>query len=183
MESRETFKFAVFEGIKRPGIDKLMNALEATDFYTAPCSTRYHLCVPGGLVQHSLNVYDRLWSLVQANGFNYSRETVAVVSLFHDLCKANTYGVENRWCKVDGQWEQYETYTYAEQFTYGHGEKSVYYLMKYLVLTDEEAQAIRYHMGAWQDGERRSAGNAFKQNNLAVLLHIADMMATYFDEQ
>ena len=43
--------------VKRDGIEKVLAWLESTDFFTAPASTQYHLCVEGGLCQHSLNVF------------------------------------------------------------------------------------------------------------------------------
>ena len=59
---------AEFEGlakkyIKREGIEKVLAWLDSTDFYTAPASTKYHLCVEGGLCQHSLNVFHRMVDL------------------------------------------------------------------------------------------------------------------------
>ena len=47
--------------VQRNGMDKLMNyIIKKTDFYSAPASTRFHLACEGGLLQHSLNVYDCL---------------------------------------------------------------------------------------------------------------------------
>lgn len=49
--------------VKREGLPKLMNYIRnQTDFYRAPASTRFHLACEGGLLQHSLNVYDCLLS-------------------------------------------------------------------------------------------------------------------------
>ena len=73
-------------------------------------------------------------------------------------------------------------YKFDEDFVYGHGEKSVYIVSAFMKLTREEAVAIRFHMGPWQDGEKQNAGKAFEQCSIAALLHIADMMATYLDE-
>ena len=46
--------------VQRDGIQKLVNYINKTDFYKAPASTRFHLACEGGLLQHSLNVYDCL---------------------------------------------------------------------------------------------------------------------------
>lgn len=47
--------------VDRAGIDKLLGYIRnKTDFYKAPASTRFHLACEGGLLQHSLNVYDCL---------------------------------------------------------------------------------------------------------------------------
>ena len=69
-----------------------------------------------------------------------------------------------------------------EKFVFGHGEKSVYLITKYMELTDEEAQAIRFHMSSWVENDKAMAGKVFATNKLAWLLHVADEMATYWDE-
>ena len=38
----------------------IQNYLDGTDFFTAPCSTKYHLSVEGGLCQHHLNVEENI---------------------------------------------------------------------------------------------------------------------------
>lgn len=112
-----------------------------------------------------------------------SKETLAICSLLHDLCKVDFYVPETRNRKnAAGNWESYQSYTIDDKLPYGHGEKSVYIISGFMKLTREEAMAIRWHMGAWQDGEARDAGNAFEKYPLAVLTHFADMMATDFDE-
>jgi len=80
-----------------------------------------------------------------------------------------------------GKWEKKPYYAVEDQFPYGHGEKSVYLIRKHMKLTDEEAMAIRWHMGGFDDGSK-SCGAAFAQYPLALHLHIADMQATYSDE-
>ena len=70
----------------------------------------------------------------------------------------------------------------------GHGEKSMYLAMKYIQLTDEEALAIRWHMGGYDDAARAYVGgmtqsNAFRQYPMAAALSIADMYAAYLIER
>ncbi len=48
------------ENIKRDGADVLLDWLKKSDFFTAPASTKYHGAYEGGLLEHSLNVYDCL---------------------------------------------------------------------------------------------------------------------------
>ncbi len=54
--------------------------------------------------------------------------------------------------------------------------------MQFMKLTDEEAQAIRFHMGPWNCEEKQDAGKAFEKNPLAFFLHFADSAATFLDE-
>ena len=176
--------------IKREGSDKLLAYLKNSDFFTAPASARYHLAEEGGLHQHSVNVYRRLVSLVKLEyGDNYqsivSDETLAVCGLLHDLCKINYYVTEMRNVKENGAWKSVPYFKVDEKFPYGHGEKSVFIVMNYIKLTAEEAMAINWHMGGFDErvkGGSFSISRAFQQYPLAVLLHIADVMASYLDE-
>lgn len=187
------------ENIQREGSEKLLTWLKATDFFTAPASTKYHLSCAGGLCKHSINVYERLLSLyiqeiakkeninAEEVGLHLTsarKETIAICSLLHDLCKVNFYETEYRNKKNEetGVWEKVPTYVVHDQLPYGHGEKSVYIISAFMKLTREEAMAIRFHMGLAQEGDLRSCGAAFEMYPLAVLTHMADMQATYLDE-
>lgn len=189
---KDKFIKAYTENITRPGADKLLAWIESSDFFAAPASTRFHLSSPGGLLEHSLHVFERMKAICANEatitpGFNEpSMETIAVCGLLHDICKANFYAVEMRNRKNDqGRWEQYPFYVVDDKLPYGHGEKSVYIISGFTRLSREEAMAIRWHMG-FADNDFRgggySVGNAFEKFPLAVLLHIADLQATYLDE-
>lgn len=189
---KDKFIKAYTENITRPGADKLLAWIESSDFFTAPASTRFHLSSPGGLLEHSLHVFERMKAICANEatitpGLNEpSMETIAVCGLLHDICKANFYAVEMRNRKNDqGRWEQYPFYVVDDKLPYGHGEKSVYIISGFMRLSREEAMAIRWHMG-FADNDFRgggySVGNAFEMFPLAVLLHIADLQATYLDE-
>lgn len=189
---KDKFIKAYTENITRPGADKLLAWIESSDFFAAPASTRFHLSSPGGLLEHSLHVFERMKAICANEatitpGFNEpSMETIAVCGLLHDICKANFYAVEMRNRKNNqGRWEQYPFYVVDDKLPYGHGEKSVYIISGFMRLSREEAMAIRWHMGFSDNdfqGGGYSVGNAFDKFPLAVLLHIADLQATYLDE-
>lgn len=141
MTNKERFKEIFISQVTRPGAADLLAWLGTTDFFEAPASTRFHGAYPGGLVEHSLNVYYAL--LGQSTIREYGGESVAVVALLHDVCKTGYYRRER-----DGK------YSVKDQLPMGHGEKSVYLVMKFMDLTDEEALAIRWHMGAYDDAFR-----------------------------
>lgn len=179
------------ESITRPGSDKLLNYLisEQSDFFTAPCSTRFHGSYAGGLVQHSINVYNCLKDYLSRQrtkdvyGMEYTNESIALTALLHDVCKMNFYSVDYRNAKNEqGVWEKVPYYTINDQLPYGHGEKSVYIVSGFMRLTREEAFAIRYHMGFSGIEDRNSIGKAFEMFPLAFALSVADMEATYFLE-
>ena len=177
--------------IKREGSDKLLEYLTSSscDFFEAPASTRFHGSYAGGLVEHSLNVYDCLCDYLDRKrvrdiyGMEYSDESIAISALLHDLCKANCYTVGTRNVKDDnGVWQKVPVYNFDDPLPYGHGEKSVYIISGYMKLTREEAFAIRYHMGFSGDENALNVGKAFEMFPLAFALSTADMEATYFVE-
>lgn len=162
--------------IKRRGADKLLSYLVNKGFLEAPASTKYHGSYEGGLVEHSVNVMNRLMRREILR--DYTKETLAIAGLLHDVCKLDNYIKQ----ETDGK----ETYEYNKNaFPAGHGEKSIFLIQRFMNLTDEEILAIRWHMGAFDDAVRggsRDINAAYKRSKLAVYLHLADMAATYIDE-
>ena len=176
MELVEKFQSIVKECIHREGIESLLAWLDKTDWYTAPASSKFHGNYPCGLLKHSLRVYEQLKKKQEPGE---SDETVAIVSLFHDLCKINTY---KEHCKSDKGVTKY-TYSIENQFPFGHGEKSVLWLVKHIDLTDEEMLVIRWHMGQMMT-KNMSEAVAFEQvvhkYKLALKLSQADEEASYW---
>lgn len=187
-ENTERFLGLCRAKIHREGLDKLLNWLQESDFFAAPASTRYHGDFPGGLAEHSLNVYDCLVDYLarprvkEEFGLVYSEESVAVVALFHDLCKVNFYKTEKRNKKIDGVWQEVEVYTIDDKFPFGHGEKSVYMVQSFMPLKREEALAIRWHMGFSGQEDSSYVGQGLAAAPLAVALSVADEEATFFME-
>ena len=176
--------------IRREGSEKLLDYLcsDNCDFFTAPASTRYHVAYPGGLLEHSLNVYDCLSDYLarprvrEIYGLDYSEESIAIVALLHDLCKINFYKESTRNVKENGVWKTVPFYTIEDDLPYGHGEKSVYIISGFMRLTRDEAFAIRYHMGFSGNEDNNTVGAAFAKFPLAIALATADMEAAYFIE-
>lgn len=195
MERRDNEFITTYRAlIKRDGADKLLDYLmNKSDFFTAPASSKFHNDFEGGLLSHSLNVYYRLIKLLEAEyGENwkevYSPETAAIVGLLHDVCKVDSYEVDYRNVKNKdtGAWEKVPYYKVEDKLPYGHGEKSVYIIGGFMRLTREEAMAINWHMGGFDDRARGGSfavSAAFRDYPLAVLTHTADFLATYLDEK
>ena len=177
--------------ITRPGSAELLDYLEnKSDFFTAPASARYHSACEGGLCMHSLNVYHCLTDILarprvrEVYGFDYSAETVALTALLHDACKIECYKVSSRNVKgPDGKWTAVPFYQFDDPLPYGHGEKSVYIVNGFVLLSREEAMAIRWHMGFSGPEDSRTIGNALQKYPLAYALAMADMEASYFCEK
>lgn len=175
--------------IDRPGMDDLMAWLERSDFYTAPASTRFHGNYPGGLLEHSMNVYDCLTNLavVRCSDLNIPKDSVAISALFHDVTKANYYVSSTRNVKDEttGVWRKEPCYKTEDKLPLGHGEKSVIILQSFIKLTRDEIFAIRWHMGGFDSavkGGDFGMSKAFELCPLAVMTHLADMEATYLIE-
>lgn len=177
--------------INREGSEKLLEYMlsKSSDFFVAPSSTRFHNSHEGGLVEHSLNVYECLKDYLSRERARdqyqmvYNEGSIAIVALLHDICKINCYKAGSRNVKDEnGVWKSVAIYEYEDSLPYGHGEKSVYIISGFMKLTREEAFAIRYHMGFSGTEDKRSIGDAFKMFPLAFALCTADMEATYFIE-
>ena len=190
-QTKQEFLEIFYDNVERDGAEELLNYLDKTDFYSAPASSRFHNNFEGGLCAHSINVYKRLLSLVQHEfGKDWektiSAESVAIIGLLHDVCKVNYYATEMRNVKIDGQWEQRPYYKVDDTLPYGHGEKSVYMISGFMKLTREEAMAINWHMGAFDERARNNTSilkNVFQKYPIAFLTHVADYMASYLDEE
>ena len=192
MNAKEEFIDIYRQYIRREGADALLDYLEnKSDFFTSPASAKFHGSYPGGLCEHSLNVYHCLVDdlsrerVQELYGIEASPESVAIVALLHDVCKIGCYKAGSRNVKNEqtGQWEKVPAYFYEDPMPYGHGEKSVYIISGFMRLTRSEAMAIRWHMGfSGSSDEKHLVGKAFEQYPLAFALSVADMEATYFLE-
>ena len=196
-EKKERF-IKLLRSTERQGIEEVINYLEKSGFFIAPASTSHHLNYEGGLMEHSMNVYDMAMALrgpiVAMKPEMEERlpeKSIIIAALLHDTCKANIYKKAKKWNLGNG-WkpELVESYTtnYSEM-PVGHGEKSVIMLLSLgMKLTLDETVAIRWHMGAWdlafQSYEAKSnineAGNRYP---LLSLIQSADNMATHILEQ
>lgn len=187
------FYIQLLKSVRRPGVDALIDYLEKSDFFEAPASTIYHGSYAGGLVEHSLNVYTMLqWYVANLQDSDFelpkiSEESVIIVALLHDLCKVNCYHESTRNVKNEqtGRWEKVPCYKRDPLLPMGHGGKSVFIIQQFIKLTPEEAQAIYWHMGAYDTSPYNTLnelGKSYEMNLLAFLLNQADMMAAYIAE-
>lgn len=188
-ENERRFEEIYKQNITREGSDLFWEYLTSvnSDFFRSPASARFHGSYEGGLLEHSLNVYDCLCDYLSRErtkdvyNMEYSDETIAIVSLLHDICKINCYKKGTRNVKDDnGVWHAVPTFEFDDKMPYGHGEKSVYIINGYMRLSREEAFAIRYHMGFSGQEDARTVGTVFEKYPLAYALSVADMEATYF---
>ena len=133
---------------------------------------------------HSLSVFDVLMEK-HFDEDTDSLESFTICALLHDLCKAQFYKVSTRNVKNEetGNWEKVPFYAVDDIFPYGHGEKSVFLIERFMKLRIEEAMAIRWHMGGFDDNSGYTIGIAYQKYPLAVKLHLADLESTYLREK
>lgn len=187
MGYKEEFEEIYASKIKRNGAAELLAWLNSTDFFTAPASTKFHCACLGGLVQHSVSVYHVMMEK-HFDPQTDSEESFAICALLHDVCKAQFYkkGTRNVKNEETGAWEKRPYYTIDDSYPYGHGEKSVFLIERFLRLKTSEAIAIRWHMGGFDDSARGGSfaiSQAYEKYPIAVKLHLSDLESTYLREK
>lgn len=197
----------------REGIEELLEWLHGTDFYTAPARAEHGCSYPGGLLEHSLDVYHCLheklipgassaWNSIAADP-DVTEESVIISTLLHDLCKIGIFFVTRvnrknydpdvvakaeKWSvkqDKDGQfiWEAVPGYRLDETMPLGRGEKSVILAQRYIRLTDAEMYAIRWHNGFYEADDKWMVSNVMAAYPLVLGLYEADLEATYITEK
>jgi HD superfamily phosphohydrolase YqeK len=189
-ENKQRF-VKLLKDTQRENIDYVIEDLENLGFFEAPASVNNHHNHPGGLVEHSLNVYDAAMELRSSiiklrpdTEAELRPDAIAITALLHDVCKADLYRVIKRARKNEiGMYEKFDEYAVDyTNFPVGHGEKSVIMLLRSgLDLEDDEILAIRWHMGPWEVissiDQERNYRSAQKASALVPLIHTADSLA------
>lgn len=192
----ELIKSITREGLK---VDELLNYLETSDFFIAPSSTKYHGAYPGGLCEHSLDVYKNLKMLLDNHPqYFYEDDTVKIVSLLHDISKTNLYKKDIRNKKVYHEsgsktdnlgrydWVSEEVYSidYDHRLIYGNHEQTSEFMVRlFTPLSMEESIALLHHHGGmgW-DSTQINITDIYKNYPLALFLHIADLIGAYINQ-
>ena len=149
---------------------------ENTSWLDAPASsyTKYHCCFPGGLITHSVSVTKTLFKLRRALYPEVSVESCAIVGLFHDAGKVGGVGAP-MYIPQTNEWKRNklgQIYEISDRATFlDVPTRSLSFIMKFIELTVEEIQAIRYHDGQYCD-ENHCVAN--KEQPLTRLLQMAD---------
>lgn len=163
--------------------------LRTTDFYTAPASTRYHDSIPGGLLIHSIKVYNQLLDVIKLPSFktiDLAEATLAV--LMHDWCKINYYESYEKNVKDEktGTWSKQTAYRVNQKgMPLGHGATSMFLASRVIPLSIDQALSIRWHMGHYNvaDKEESEYQKAVNDCPMVYMLQICDQLAcnTYAD--
>lgn len=177
MQIKETIS-NILKATGRKGIEELLEYMDANGFYSAPCSSKYHLCKPGGLAEHSLNVFEQAAAMIEAFYIKqdkpFSHELInsaAICSILHDIGKIGQYGKS---VYIENEDPGIQPYNVNYELLYvPHEVRSIAIISKFIELTEEEQFAILYHNGLY--GELKSIRG--KETPLYMILHFADMWA------
>lgn len=183
MSNKEKF-IKLLEATKLFGMDRLLEVIEDGGFYTSPCSTKHHLCKEGGLLEHSLNVFEMLCRLNEATGADLDYTDMVVCALLHDLGKMGDYGKPNY---IDNVLKtgisKAQPYKDNPELTYEEHEiRSVVIASRCIELTEEQMTAILHHNGLFGLLDYGKGKHNHDKTKLAYLLHVADMYCSRFVE-
>lgn len=195
MKYRETF-CNILRSTERKGVDELIEYLDQTGFFTQPASTQHHCHTEGGLVQHSLNVYDRALeigiTLLSSEEYQELAPSIVMAALLHDIGKAGQYGkpgyipnmLKGRATKANPNPEPVRSTSKPyivnpELLAVDHEIRSVHIARQFIALTEEENWAILMHNGLYGSFKYQIPG---KETKLYMILHWADMWASHVDE-
>ncbi len=187
--------------IKREGVEDLIAYLEDTDFFVAPASTQYHCSFPGGLCLHSLNVYHALCSLAEKflDDSSYKEENLIVIGLLHDIYKIGFYEEyiknEKVYSAYGKKMDELGAFDWVSSKMYkvkdaedrniigNKGFTSYYRASNFIPLEKNEISALVNQYSAVDRDVSMDLSNILSKNPLAVVLHAADIIATYCIEK
>ena len=183
---REEMRDKIIELLKsteRKGMENLIQHMEETGFFEAPSSGGFHGCKVGGLMEHSLNVFefgDK--NLMQLMGTVENYHSWIISSLLHDLGKAGYHDKPNYIPNflTGGKLSDKKPFeTNKDRLYIAHEIVSITIASKFIELTEEEEFAILYHNALYVPTGRDLNG---KERPLQTLLHFSDLWCSRFIE-
>lgn len=163
---------------RREAVQKFDSFLrDKTAWLTSPASTRFHLAEDGGLLRHSINVAQTLLKLRDTLAPDLSAESCVIVGLCHDLGKVGMPG-KPYYLPNPSEWHvRNRGIRYIVNPDIVHMDiatRSLFIIAQHVPLSDDEAQAIRYHDGQYI-AENQSV--AHQETRLTRLIQYADNWA------
>lgn len=173
-ENEERFKH-IMESVKKDGKDKFLTyLLNNTDYMTAPASEKGMLACPGGLLAHSLHVYDCMMRKMGSPSWknmakNIPTESLILMSLFCNICYTRYYKA------VCDNKENIIRYEIVNEVPFGRGEKSVWIMSNYMKMTPDEVYAIRWFH---EDIHEPAFLASIRKHPVALALYEAELEAS-----
>lgn len=163
----------------REGMDGLVEYMSEMGFFTAPASGGNHLCEPGGLAQHSWNVYITAMSIAGILKFDTNMvNSVTIAALLHDLGKCGDYDKQMYIPNMlkSGKLSTAKPYKRnPDLLPIDHATRSIKLASLFIDLTEEEEFAIRYHDGLYETANYGVKGH---ETPLYIILHFADLWSS-----
>lgn len=167
---------------KREGMADLIDYMEEIGFLTSPCSSGYHLCREGGLLEHTVNVMQLAEkigvALLGGEKYNEIRDSVIISSALHDLGKCGQFGKPEYIPNILKSGKQSDSKPYErnkELLNVPHEIRSVSIAQMFIDLEEEEQWAILMHNGLYGSLKYEIQGN---ETPLYMIIHWADMWAS-----
>lgn len=173
----------LLKSTEREGIDNLIEAMEQGGFFEAPCSTDKHLCYPGGLAEHSLNVYSAMVDIDAGLAADLPEDSIVICAILHDLGKMGDHGKPNYTENIlkSGLKSSAKPYSTNKDLIYlPHEIRSAMIAERYIKLSEDEETAILFHNGLYSTFKNIIPGHEFP---LYLILHTADMYVSRFLEE
>lgn len=187
MSTLDNRKFIIdhLKKTKREGIEDLITYMDDCGFFSAPCSSQYHLSCEFGLVQHTRNVMEIAEkigiALYGGAEYNKIQDSVIISAILHDLGKMGQFEkplyVENK--LKNGELGKKPYIINPNLLNIPHEVRSIVIATMFIDLTEEEQFAILYHNGLYGDFKYEITG---KETPLYLILHFADMWASRIKE-
>jgi hypothetical protein len=177
IEQNKKEMLVLVKGIKRKGIEGLCNWMSSSDFFYAPASTRHHGNFRGGLSAHSYEIYKEFDRQVDNYGLVVPKDSRILASFLHDACKIDLY-TENT--LKGGKISEAKPYKIEDNFPFGHGERSAIVVQKHIILTEQEAMLIRWHMGQYDKSFEDYKEVIEKKFPECILFHHIDYEVSLF---
>lgn len=168
---------------EREGMEDLIEYMGEIGFFTAACSGGKHLCVEGGLAEHSLNVLHvaQKFSVSLIGGKNLDKEmqnSIVISTLLHDLGKCGQFGKSEYVPNILKSGQQSSDKPYKRNpdlMNVPHEIRSINIATMFIDLTEEESHAILYHNGLYGALKYEISGH---ETPLYMILHWSDMWAS-----
>ena len=159
---------SIAKTITREGVDSLLDWLETTDFYTAPASYKYHSSYEGALFHDVAKV-------------NFYEKTVKNTKVYSPTGSKSDEMGRFDWVAVAG----YSVIPEDKRdfVCHIHAVNSYILINKHMKLTMAEVAAItNHHFGADDYFAVKDISEVVNRYPAAGLLHMADFLATYINE-
>ena len=183
--NNESIKEKLLED-KREGMEDFVKYLEDKGYFTCPAAARHHCNYEGGLVDHSMNLYNlyvKLMSEFDIEDYRDDECNLFLAAICHDLCKCGLY--------IKKETGGYK----SNQFVYraGHAKLSLKRLNEFIKLTSLEEQMVKYHMGMY--GTKEFLGDwlgeytikelvkAFNDKRVKLFYFCDDMVSQFVDKK